>query len=394
MDYQLITSNEALAEACQRAQQCKAVALDTEFVRTRTLKPHLGLIQLFDGQQLVLIDPLDITDFSPFILLLENQDVVKILHSCSEDLETFLAAFGVIPFPVFDTQFAASVLGLGASIGYAKLIEELCGVVLDKGESRTDWLARPLSENQLAYAANDVLYLLPAYEQLNGMIHGREKRNWIFAEIQTLAEKKRASMPLEYAYLLIKNNWRLNSRQLTVLQHLAAWRLNRARDKDIALNFVFKEPHLFEAAQQLPEDKKALNRVHGISPQTMRMHGEAIVNIVNQALEEFNQMSPAEHLPRVKRLIDFPEYKKYLAAIKEISSKIAVEQGVSEEILASKKQINQVLKWWWFEIDETKAMGLQPDLLNGWRKPLFQPMLENLLGPVKQYHRPLQKAAE
>ena len=189
MQYQLITTYEQLEKVCIAAQRQEAIALDTEFVRTRTLTPHLGLIQLYDGHQLVLIDPLAIENMQPFVSLLENEAVVKVLHSCSEDLETFLTAFGTLPSPIFDTQFAASVLGKGPTLGYAKLVEMLCDVSLDKGESRTDWLARPLREAQLSYAANDVLYLLPCYQQLDAEIKQAGKVHWIFDEIALLGAK-------------------------------------------------------------------------------------------------------------------------------------------------------------------------------------------------------------
>lgn len=382
MDYVLISSNDALAETCARARRHPAVALDTEFVRTRTLAPHLGLLQLYDGHQLVLIDPLPITDFTPLIHLLTDDKVVKVLHSCSEDLETFLNAFNVLPTPVFDTQVAASILGLGPTLGYARLIEELCGVTLDKGESRTDWLARPLRDAQLHYAANDVLYLLPAYEQLSQMIDARGKRHWVTEEIATLGERKRASMPLEFAYLQIKNNWRLSSQQLTVLQHLAAWRLNRAREKDMALNFVFKESALFDVAQRLPTNRASLSRISGVTPHVLRLFADTLLKLVEQGLDEFELLPSEQHLPPVRRLIDIPAYKKSMAAIKEITDTLAERQGVTSDVLASKKQMNQVLKWWWFDIDETRVLGLMPDLLSGWRKPLFEQALIGVLGPL------------
>lgn len=380
MDYVLITTNNDLAEVCARAQRYQAVALDTEFVRTRTLTPKLGLIQLYDGHQLVLIDPLTISDFRPFVHLLENPEVTKVLHSCSEDLETFLSFFGVLPAPVFDTQFAASILGLGATLGYAKLVEELCGESLDKGESRTDWLARPLRESQLVYAANDVLYLLPAYEQLNNMIIDRGKRQWVLDEVAQLGVKKQASMPVEYAYIGIKNNWRLNSEQLYVLKALAGWRLAKAREKDLALNFVFKEIHLFEVAQKLPESRSALSKVEGISPPAFRRYSEVITELVRTARAEYASLDEAARPAVIKRLIDVPAYKKTLAELKHATNQIAIEQGVSPEVLASKKQLNQLLKWRWFDMCETRAQGLKPDLLVGWRAPLFAPAVTRILG--------------
>lgn len=380
MQYQLITTFEQLEKVCTTAQRQEAVALDTEFVRTRTLTPHLGLIQLYDGHQLVLIDPLAIENMQPFVALLENTDVVKVLHSCSEDLETFLTAFDTIPSPIFDTQFAASVLGKGPTLGYAKLVEMLCDVELDKGESRTDWLARPLREAQLSYAANDVLYLLPCYQQLASEIQAVGKADWVFEEIALLGAKKRAQMPEDFAYLQIKNSWRLNAEQLTVLQALAAWRLNTARKKDLALNFVFKEGHLFEAAQRLSDSKSALSRINGVNHQSVRRYGDTIVAIIEEARTKFAQTPEKFRLPVVLRLIDIPKYKKTLAELKSVSEQIADENGVSSDVIASKKQLNQLLKWYWFQVDETRVQGLKPDVLSTWRAPLFQPYVSKLLG--------------
>ncbi|MEM7421102.1 MAG: ribonuclease D [Pseudomonadota bacterium] len=380
MQYQLITTFEQLEKVCITAQRQEAIALDTEFVRTRTLTPHLGLIQLYDGHQLVLIDPLAIENMQPFVALLENTDVVKVLHSCSEDLETFLTAFDTIPTPIFDTQFAASVLGKGPTLGYAKLVEMLCDVELDKGESRTDWLARPLREAQLSYAANDVLYLLPCYQQLASEIQAVGKADWVFEEIALLGAKKRAQMPEDFAYLQIKNSWRLNAEQLTVLQALAAWRLNTARKKDLALNFVFKEGHLFEAAQRLSDSKSALSRINGVNHQSVRRYGDTIVAIIEEARTKFAQTPEKFRLPVVLRLIDIPKYKKTLAELKSVSEQIADENGVSSDVIASKKQLNQLLKWYWFQVDETRVQGLKPDVLSTWRAPLFQPYVSKLLG--------------
>jgi len=382
MQYQLITTHQQLEQVCNLAQQQDAIALDTEFVRTRTLTPHLGLIQLYDGQQLVLIDPIAIDDMSPFIALMENEAVVKVLHSCSEDLETFLSAYNTLPSPIFDTQFAASILGMGASLGYAKLVETICDVTLDKGESRTDWIARPLRESQLQYAANDVLFLLPCYRVLVEKIVQADKLDWVYQEMTLLGDKKRAQIPEDFAYLFIKNNWRLNSEQLVVLQAIAAWRLSVARRKDIALNFVFKEQHVYEAAQYMPASKTALAKIEGISPHTLRRYGETVLTLIADARAKYASTPPKLLLPRVKRLMDFAEYKKTLAALKAISDTIANEQGVPPEVISSKKQLNQLLKWVWFEVDETRVQQLTPEVLSGWRTPLFESRVEALLGPI------------
>ena len=379
MDYIYIQDQETLDVVCARAARQPAIALDTEFVRTRTLTPELGLIQLYDGQQLVLIDPLAIDDMSSLVSLLTNPDVIKVLHSCSEDLEAFLATFNEVPTPIFDTQFAASLLGLGVTMGYARLIEMLLETELEKGESRTDWLARPLTDKQCRYAADDVLYLLPAFHQLYDMVKAKGKIDWVLSESACLVEKKKASLPVEFAYLQIKNAWRLSSQQLTVLKHLAAWRVRRARERNMALNFVFKEPHLYELALRMPQSKSALVRIQSLTPQERRLNPDIILNVVNAGLQEFDNTPPGEHIERISRLIDFPAYKQTLARFKQAVSEMAVEHGVTEEVLASKKQLNQLLKYKWFNVDECRLMGLKPDVLTGWREPLFAPVVNAIL---------------
>ena len=272
------------------------------------------------------------------------------------------------------------MLDMGPSLGYAKLVELLCDISLDKGESRTDWLARPLREAQLSYAANDVLYLLPCYQQLASKVQAAGKVHWIYQEIDLLIEKKRAQMPEDFAYLSIKNNWRLNSEQLTVLQALAAWRLNTARKKDLALNFVFKEGHLFEAAQRLIDNKSALSRINGVNHQSVRRYGDIIITLIEEARAKYAQTPEKLRLPIVLRLIDVAKYKKTLAELKDISEHIAKDNGVNADVIASKKQLNQLLKWYWFSVDETRVQGLKPDVLSTWREPLFRPHVTRLLG--------------
>ncbi|MBU2979767.1 ribonuclease D [Alteromonas sp. C1M14] len=382
MNYKLITDDKTLLDVCERAAKTPAVAIDTEFVRTKTYTPGLGLLQMFDGEQLVLIDPIAINDLSPFVALMCNEDVIKVLHSCSEDIETFLSAFSCVPSPIFDTQFAASVLGIGPTLGYARLVEMLCGVTLDKGESRTDWLARPLRESQLSYAANDVLYLLPAYKLLEQKINDVGKYDWVVQEIEALAQKKRAQIPPQYAYLQLKNIWRLTIEQLTVFQHLAAWRLEVAREKNLALNFVVREGQLFDIAVKMPASRTALSGIADIAPQTLRRYGNTLLELVEEARGVYQNTAEKSRLKRVRRLIDFPLYKKHFSAVKQLCFEVAQQQGVGEDVIASKKQINQLLKWYWFDIDETRAQGLKPDLLSGWRGPLLAAGIEGILGDV------------
>ncbi|GAB5379764.1 MAG: ribonuclease D [Aliiglaciecola sp.] len=375
MQYTLITSDQALASFCTKAQNAAAVAVDTEFVRTRTLYPKLGLIQLYDGEDLVLVDPLSIENFSPLVDLLTNPSVIKVLHSCSEDLETFWQSLAVIPAPIYDTQFAACLLNMGATLGYAALIDKMLEIKVDKGESRTDWIARPLTKQQLHYAANDVLYLHQVYSTLKKQTDELDRTEWIFHEMAQLAKKKTIAPPAELAYLGFKNNWKLEPKALYVLKLLAKWRLEQARARDLALNFVVRESNLVEIARLQPTHKGALFAIDGMSPQEARIHGEALLSIVEEA-----QHAPEEVYPQpIDRLMEQKGFKKVAAEIRAYCQQKAAELAIPVEVLGSKKQIQQLLKWHWKLQDELSAMGLMPDLIIGWRATVLQDGVEQIL---------------
>jgi ribonuclease D len=374
MQYNFITSNQALADFCQQASQVEAIAVDTEFVRTRTLYPQLGLIQIYDGKQLVLVDPLVIDDFSSLTELLTNPNVVKVLHSCSEDLETFWHAFKVMPSPIFDSQFAASIVGMGPALGYAKLVEVMLDVVVDKGESRTDWLARPLRDEQCDYAAKDVLYLFQLYPELKSRVEEQNKLPWVYAEIAHLSAKKQTPIPLDSVYLTIKNNWKLSNKAVLILKKLAAWRTATARQRDMALNFVVREENLVSIAMLQPSNKNELRTIQGVNPHEVRIHGDALLAIVADCQKASEEAYPS----KVKRLNDVEEYKNTAASVKKLCLSIAEKYAIPPELVGSKKQINQLLKWCWFTQDETRDMGLQPDLLSSWRRAFFVKELINI----------------
>lgn len=364
--YLLIDSYEALVKYCQQAAQQAVIAVDTEFVRTRTFYPHLGLVQIYDGVDVALIDPIAIDDLSPLTQLMTNPDVIKVLHACSEDLETFEFALGVMPEPLFDTQVAAQLAGLGNSVGYGRLVELLQEITLEKGESRTDWIRRPLSPEQLIYAAEDVLYLLPCYFKLAAKLTESQQVQWVYDEVKQLICRKRALIDPSHAYLLLKNTWKLNPVNLYTLQLLAQWRLTFARDRDITQNFILREQSMFEIAQRLPAHKSALFALEVVTPQESRRHCDTILGIVKTARSAPDTLYPNP----IQRITDVSHYKKHTAAIKAICAQAAESVNVDSTYFASKRQINQIFSWFVFTFDDTRALGMKPDLLVGWRGEL------------------------
>ena len=377
MNFEYIDTPEALSDFCARVATADALAIDTEFVRTRTLVPQLGLIQVYDGKHLGLIDPVVLDDLSTFKEILVNPSIIKVLHSCSEDLDALWFNLKVIPAPLFDSQFAANLLDMGQTLGYANLVEQMLDVHVDKGESRTDWIARPLSVEQLKYAAADVFYLLPVYRQLAAKIQEIGQTEWVFAESDFLSLKKRAEVPSDLAYLSIKNNWKIGAQSRQALKEIASWRLQEAQKRDMAINFVLREQGMLEVAMKLPENKAKLFQLESITPKEARIHTDTLLELVQNALNT----AAADCPPKVQRLTDFNDYKKALSALKDVCQGLAQKHHTRVEVLASKKQLNQWLKWCWFEIDELDSVQLQPDIVSGWRRNIFAQELARLFKP-------------
>jgi len=370
LNYQMITEDAALRTACDEARNVPAIALDTEFVRTRTYYPQLGLIQMFDGKTVVLIDPLTITDWAPFKALMREKTVTKYLHAGSEDLEVFLNTFGELPEPLIDTQILAAFSGRPLSWGFAAMVEEYTGIALDKSESRTDWLARPLTERQCDYAAADVWYLLPIAKKL---LAEADSSGWLPAaldECRLMQQRRQEVVDPADAWRDITNAWQLRTRQLACLQLLADWRLRKARERNMAVNFVVREEHLWSVARYMPGSMGELDSL-GLSGSEIRFHGKTLLSLVEKA-----KALPEEALPEpLLNLMDMPGYRTLFKEIKALVQDVSKEKGVSAELLASRRQINQLLNWHW----KLKPQNGLPELVAGWRGEMMADRLNALL---------------
>lgn len=366
----LITDNAALATYCQQASQTKVLALDTEFIRQSTLMPKLGLVQMFDGNSLALVDPLTITDWQPLKQLLASPNTVKMLHSCSEDLDAF-ATIGITQItPLFDTQLAAELIGWGSSMGYARLVEQLTGEVLDKSESRTDWLARPLSATQLNYAANDVHFLYPLYELLQQHLTPAQHQLLLQEGLQ-LSLRREQQLPLEFKYLEIKNSWQLSPRELAVLRELAAWRYRYAQQRDLALGLIIKDIQMVELAKRRPSTAESLLNIPGMVPRDIRRHAKTLVELIAQAKDLPQQACPQ----RFYHEAGFAGYKETVNELTKAVKQAAEHLAIPAEFMSVKRQLNEYLNWCWRVSDVERPLLPLPEYLKGWRKQHLLPFL-------------------
>ena len=369
--FTVITDNTSLLEICNLAQQQSAVALDTEFMRVSTYFPKLGLIQLYDGERVSLIDPLAITDFSPFVALLSNSKVLKILHSCSEDLLVFLQEFDQLPHPMIDTQIMARFIGLGTSAGLAKLAQQYLNVEIDKGATRTNWIKRPLSDIQLQYAAGDVWYLLPLYHILEKEL---AKTPWEQAvrddcELALSKTHKLQERDSEKAYLDIPNAWKLNPLELSRLRILAQWRQNVGIERDLALSYIVKSDNLWKVAKNNPCNTSEMLEM-GLTENEVRVRGKKILQLLAQA----RRVSSNDYPKPIERISEDPRYKKTIRLLQEKVNSLTPE-SLTPEIVASKRTLEELIKWVWkYDCSQDK----RPELLIGWRKPIGEKLVDVL----------------
>ncbi|MCL1114070.1 MULTISPECIES: ribonuclease D [Shewanella] len=366
LTFEYISDDASLLSLVEQYQHSTLLVLDTEFVRTRTYYAKLGLIQAYDGQTLALIDPIAISDLGPFWQLLTNPNIVKLVHSCSEDLEVFAHYGNCQPSPLFDSQIAASFAGMGHGLGYAKLVEACLEVEIDKGESRTDWMKRPLTDAQLQYAANDVYYLYQLYPQLQQKLADKNREAWLFEEGQRMTEGRMTLPDGDSIYLKVKNAFQLNGQQLAYLKVLAKWRLNKAVSRNLALGFVVKDHALIALAKKQPNSLAQLSRLTELTEQEKRIHGKELLAVMASA--DLNNLPEEVDIVALKS-----GYKSSFKDIKNRLSALCEQENVPLEFIGSKRHIHEFLLWLY-----NNKQTPTPILMCGWRGQLVGDLLADI----------------
>lgn len=291
----LLTTTEDLRHLIATAVGEPWVAIDTEFMRDRTYWPQLCLVQVATAERAVAIDPLAPgMDLSPLTELLLAPEVTKVFHACRQDLEIFHRLLGGrLPAPVFDTQIAAMVCGLGEEISYDSLVARVAGVRIEKSSRFADWSRRPLSEAQLRYALADVIHLRTVYEKLRARVLAMGRLEWVHEELTGLLDPALYEQPPEDAWKRLKFRSR-EPRFVALVQELAAWRERRARERDVPRNRILRDDLLLELASVRPATPEALRRLQRI--QLDRDSAREVLAIVARVMAR-----PEEELPKLPK---------------------------------------------------------------------------------------------
>lgn len=359
-----IDTAAGLGALCARLAADDWFALDTEFLREKTYYPKLCLVQIATPLTVAVIDPLALDDLGPLLALLADPRITKVMHSCRQDMEIFYHLAGRAPAPVFDTQVAAPLLGHADQIGYANLVKDITGVALDKLHTRADWSVRPLTEAQIRYAADDVIYLVDIYRHIVGQLQSLGRLDWLAEDFRMLSEAALYDAPPASAWLRIKAASRLKGASLAVLQALAQWREETARRKDRPRGWLLRDDALIDIARHKPVTQEALQAIRGLSEGFLNRSAGELLELIRQASERRPLPFPASgartHLSAAQEaLIDV------MMAVVRIT---ADENRLHPSVLAGRRDLEALL------LDDPDS-----SLLHGWRYRLAGARLQRLL---------------
>ena len=331
------------------------VGVDTEFMRTRTFYPIPALYQLGGADGVRLIDAQAQQSFASLRALLTDAARTKVMHACSEDMEMIDRHLGLRPAAVVDTQVAHAFLSPDISKSYAAVVEAYLGVDVSKRETRSDWLARPLSSRQLEYAKEDAAHLVPLWSRMRERLVARGRLPWFEDEMQTMLARP-APDPGDY-YRGMKGAVRLRPANLSVLRSLATWREHEARRRDVPRGYVVRDEDLVAVAAAAPVSRDALR--DRLPRGARRRYVEAIFSACARGWKEF-ESAPPDPLPRPLSRRQRALAKRMRDCVLAVSERL----GLAPELLGRRRLIEACVRRFF-------ATGDLPETLLGWRAPLI-----------------------
>ncbi len=269
-----VETNEQLRILCQPLDNSAWLAIDTEFIRENTYYPEFCLLQIANETVAACVDPLAIDDLSELLSLIYDPSIVKVFHAARQDLEIFYHTWHKLPLAVFDTQIAATLAGLGDQPGYATAVKATLGIELDKAQVRTNWRKRPLSEHQIRYALNDVIYLGQLYQKLIERLSTLGRADWLDEDMKLLSAPATYQNPPDTQWKRIRGRQKLSAKQLAVLQALGAWRENRAMEENKPRQWIIRNENLLLLASRIPKDLSKMLHTNSLDKKFIDRYGK------------------------------------------------------------------------------------------------------------------------
>lgn len=356
-----VTRQEELDDAVAAARAAGTVGLDTEFLREKTYRAKLCLVQMAAEDAIYVIDVLEPLDLKGLADLISDPEVRVILHAGRQDLELFYEGWGVVPDNVFDVQLAAGFAGHGASLPYGRLVETLCGKRLVKGESYTDWCRRPLTEAQLSYAADDVRYLAQAARRLDAELQRLGRREWVAQEMRSLESEDLYRTDPGEAWRKVGGRGSLSPKALGVLREVARWREETAQRRDIPRGWVIKDPTMIEIARRAPSSLAALKSIRGFNASEADRSGRDILAAVD-AGREGPSISMGASPPKSAQT-----RARMISGLADAVVRARCEQaGLATELVSTRSELEALLA----DVVTGSVDEERHRLMQGWRREL------------------------
>jgi ribonuclease D len=343
MKPELIESSEQMDDLLARLSGHRLIAVDTEFFRETSYFPKLALVQIATDDIVACIDPLAFDARTGLKKILLDTDVTKIFHSCSQDMEVLFYYLGETPAPVYDTQIANALLSEQHQVGYATLVENELGVSLDKSQTRTNWLQRPLSSKQIQYAGDDVLYLYQLHEVLEDRLQAAGRKTWFEEDNHNYSCNDTGYLPAtDQLWKRVKGTNRLSRRQLAVVQAVAEWREQLAQEKNITRRKVLVDDIIVKVALEIPDDSDTLRNAieHSIGQRYSFSNGE--LDGLRNAIEATINASPDCWPDNRFNTMD-SQQKTLLKRLQQQTNEKAQELGISATVLCARKELEKLI---------------------------------------------------
>ncbi len=361
-----ISNRESFRAFIERASSSSFLAIDTEFLREKTYYAKLCLLQIATENEVAIIDPFKVGSLTPLAALFEDEAIVKVFHACDQDIEILYHEIGVAPKPLFDTQVAAALLGHPKQVGYGALVHSICGVTLKKADSFTDWSVRPLSDSQIKYAADDVIYLAKMYGPIVEKLEKAGRLSWLKHDFDELCDPARFTVDPRKRFRHLKRGNQLTRKQLSAARELAAWREQRAESRNIPRKWVMTDEQIVEICKRESRTIDDLFLVRGVREKLSTRDAREVVALLCKGMDLPEDEWPTTgRSDRSERNVDVEV--GLMGALLHLRAR---EAGVAPQAIASTSDLAAL------------ARGHKEDneLLRGWKYELVGKEFERLLG--------------
>lgn len=357
----VLQDDSELLDVVAEARERGAFGIDTEFMREKTYRAKLCLVQVATRDGIYLIDPLDGLTLDPIAELIADPEVQTVVHAGRQDFEIFFERFGSVPTGVFDVQLAAGFSGYGASLPYGRLVEMVTGTALTKGESYTDWCRRPLTNAQLKYAADDVRYLLVITDVLQDKLRISGRLEWAMDEMRFFEDRALYELDRDEVWRKVSGRGNLSGRQVAVLRELAAWREEAAARRDIPRGWVIKDQTLVEIARRSPRSVSDLKNARGLPPKEAERSGAAILDAIARG-----QDGPSVSVPSGPSRSAQVRARTLSGLADAIVRSRCEAAGIAAELVSTRSELESLLA----DVFDGGPDPSKHRLLQGWRKDL------------------------